>query len=443
MGSKAINERIALARVLNKVIAEGRSLDREFAVLSESMDPGARPRARATLSGTVRWYGYLEKLIAHMTGKSAVKLPALPRMILAAGLFQLWKMRIAPHAVVKETVDAVVVAGHPRLKGLTNALLRRYQREDEALHSALGVEPAVAAMPKWMVGQLRKDWPEAADEIIAASHERAPMWLRVNTALVDVEQYVEQLAAAFPEIDLQRSQIAVDGIMLGAPVDVARLPGWARGEVSVQDAAAQLTVEFVAPEPGQRILDACAAPGGKAAHVLERTRGQAKLTALDIDPHRLPRITETLARTGQQATVRAADAAAPDTWWDGEPFDRILVDAPCSASGVIRRHPDIKFTRRPKDLKKLAATQRGLLDALWPLLATGGRLIYTTCSVFAQENEHVLNEFIRAHSNATQKIQLPNASWEALMVPRGVGYQVLPGTEQFDGFFYGCIEKHQ
>ncbi len=436
-------QRAALAGVLKRIIVDGRSLDREFAELAETLEPNARPRARATLSGTVRWYGYLVLLVEQMTGKPAAKLPDVPRMLLVAALYQLWDMRIAPHAVVKETVDATVAAGHPRLKGLVNALLRRYQRESESLHATLDVEPALASMPVWWVDQLRKDWPNQVDEIITASQARAPMWLRVNAKHRSVEQYITELAEALPDLSATASHIASDAVLLDQPVDVHRLPLWDQGAISVQDAAAQLTVDFVAPRPGERILDACAAPGGKAAHMLERTGGDIDLTALDVDKARLQQVAATLERIGHTATLLEADASQPDTWWDGKRYDRILIDAPCSASGVIRRHPDIKFTRRPTDLAALARTQSDLLKSLWPLLATGGRMIYTTCSVFCAENDVVLNEFLREHSNATAKIQLPNAGWEALMVPRGVGYQVLPGTEQFDGFFYGCIEKRQ
>ncbi len=442
MKADPTRQRVELARMLLAVIDRGRSLDREFLHRASGWDTGSKARSRELLWGTVRWYGYLEQLIAFMTGRSVQKLPATTRALLALGLYQLWQMRTAEHAVIKQTVDAVAVAGQPRLKGLANALLRRFQREGDALRNEIDMEPSVAAMPDWIYEAIARDWPQAAPAILAASQARAPMWLRINRMRTDPKTYIERLQSELPTLEATATELVPDAVLLSAPTQVTALPGWETGDVSVQDAAAQLVAEFVDPAPGHRVLDACAAPGGKAAHLAERLGGDLDLTAIDVDGKRMQRVTETFERLGLAARLVTASALDTDAWWDGRAFDRILIDAPCSASGVMRRHPDIKFTRRPGDIAQLAETQSALLAALWPLLASGGRMIYTTCSIFEAENSAVLNEFVGKHSNAYTKNKLPNASWDALMVPRGVGYQVLPGTEKFDGFFYGCIEKH-
>ncbi len=262
------------------------------------------------------------------------------------------------------------------------------------------------------------------------------MWLRVNAKRVDRDDYLERLdgdARALPGVD--------SALRLDEPRPVGALPGFAEGDVSVQDAGAQLAAPWLLENGGERILDLCAAPGGKAAQLLELTVPKATLTAVEIDPDRATRVQETMERLGLSADLRIADATRVDDWWDGQPFDRILLDAPCSASGVIRRHPDIKHLRRPSDIGPLAALQRRLLDVAWRALAPGGRLLYVTCSVFREENELSVRRFLDDHDDANANLLLPNNNIQALMTACDHGFQVLPGSADLDGFYFACLDK--
>jgi 16S rRNA (cytosine967-C5)-methyltransferase len=317
--------------------------------------------------------------------------------------------------------------------GLVNALLRRFLRERADLDAKLDRDPATHwAHPRWLIDTIRRKWPDHADEILAANNREAALTLRVNLRRGTRAALLERLhaeaidATALAEVD--------SAIVLGDGGDVTRLPGYAEGAFSVQDAAAQRAVELLDVRDGQRVLDACAAPGGKAAHILERAT--VDLLALDRDALRLPRVHENLARLGLAARVVAADAGIPDTWWDGRAFDRILLDAPCTASGIIRRQPDIKLHRRSSDIAPLAATQLHLLSSLWPLLAGGGRLVYATCSILRAENQDVIAAFLAAHADAHAS-EVP----AAFGIAAGVGRQNLPGHGGMDGFFYALLEK--
>jgi 16S rRNA (cytosine967-C5)-methyltransferase len=284
-----------------------------------------------------------------------------------------------------------------------------------------------------MIDLVQKDHPENWQQILNANNERAPMTLRVNAGRQSRDVYLERLRAQ--QLDAQTLAPCEQALVLATPAPVGALPGFEHGDVSVQDAAAQLAAVFLDAQPGQRVLDACAAPGGKTAHLLERTPGLA-LLALDTDNLRTPLIETNLKRLGLQAELRVVDAAETGTWWDGRSFDRILLDVPCSASGVIRRHPDIKLRRQPADLLKLEQTQTRLLTALWPLLAPGGKLLYTTCSVFARENEDRIAAFLASQADAAE-VPLACAGAQS----RRHGLQVLPGTQTMDGFFYACLVK--
>jgi 16S rRNA (cytosine967-C5)-methyltransferase len=294
--------------------------------------------------------------------------------------------------------------------------------------------------PRWLIDAVRQDWPRQWQEVLAANNERAPMWLRVNTGHGATADYVERLAAM--EMTAEMLDAVPGAVRLDEAVGVDELPGFADGDVSVQDAAAQLaamlTLDGTTP---RRVLDACAAPGGKTGHLLELGGDTLVVVALDSDATRLDSVRGNLARLGRDATIIAADASKPEAWWDGDAFDAILLDAPCSASGVIRRHPDIKWLRRPADVAKLSRLQRALLDALWPLLAAGGRLVYATCSVLAAENDDVVTAFLDAHDDAIEVDVLPNNNIRDLMCRKACGYQILPGTAELDGFYYACLEK--
>ncbi|MDN5924849.1 MAG: 16S rRNA (cytosine(967)-C(5))-methyltransferase RsmB, partial [Xanthomonadales bacterium] len=320
--------------------------------------------------------------------------------------------------------------GRPRFAGLTNAVLRRWLRERETLNALLDVQPSTRwASPAWLLEAWQRDWPQ--QPLAEASNQVATPCLRVNRRHGSRDDYQARLTQA----GIESAAIAwlPDALLLSRHTDITRLPGFAKGDFSVQDGAAQCAADLVDARAGMRVLDACAAPGGKTAHLLERA--DIKLLALDSSALRLQRVAENLARLGLHADVRAGDAGVSD-WWDGQPFERILLDAPCSATGVIRRHPDIKLHRRADDIAPLAAQQRRLLNNLWPMLATGGRLIYATCSLLRAENEAVLDSFSAQAGDAKVATVSLGAGQAA-----GAGWQLLPGEDGVDGMFYAVLEK--
>lgn len=429
--------RAAAARVVHAVHRDGKSLDAALAAADARIAAADRPLLHHLCYETLRHHWQLRAQISSLLERPLAKRDAVIEDLLAVGLAQLEQSRIKPHAAVSLTVEAVRVLRKPKLAGLVNAVLRRSQRQaftaesDEACHNH----------PAWMLRRLRHDWPDQWRDIVAANNERAPMWLRVNAQQTQAQQYLEELRT---EQDPTPGEL-FDGldaaIRLAQPRPVDALPGFAAGRVSVQDAAAQLAAPWLLVGGASRILDACAAPGGKTGHLAELAPAHAELVAVDSDGERLSRVSDTLARIGAAATVLHGDASKPQDWWDGRPFDRILLDAPCSASGVIRRHPDIRLLRRDSDIASLGARQRSLLDALWGLLAPGGRLLYVTCSVFAAENDEVVAAFLAQQPDAHEEHVLPNNNIRALMQRKPVGGQILPGIRGMDGFYYACLTK--
>jgi 16S rRNA (cytosine967-C5)-methyltransferase len=348
------------------------------------------------------------------------------------GLHQLRSMRMPAHAAVAETVNAVGLLEAHWARGMVNAVLRRYQRERRALEDALPTDPVVRySHPEWLVDALRADWPRVWKKVLLEDNEHAPMTLRVNRRHGSATEYAQRLPGA--GLAGHRVPAAPDAVVLEEAAPVDQLPGFAEGHVSVQDASAQLAVELLDARDGQRVLDACAAPGGKAAHLLERCA--ADVVALDLDAQRLERVKETLARLKLAATVQAGDARVPSGWWDQRPFDRILLDAPCSGTGVIRRHPDIKFLRRRADIAKAAQLQLEMLHALFPLLAPGGVLVYSVCSTLAAEGRERVERFLERAPDARA---LPIAAdWGEA---HGPGRRLPPGGD-FDGFFYARLAR--
>jgi len=319
--------------------------------------------------------------------------------------------------------------------GLVNAVLRRYQRERAALDAAADADDEARYLhPRWLIERLRGEWPDDWRAVLDAGNVEPPMWLRVNLRRMTRDSYARLLAQ---ECDLSAttSPHAPAALRLGTPCDVQSLPGFDAGLVSVQDAAAQLAVPVLEPEPQARVLDACAAPGGKTAQILEQWP-DACVTAVDLDPERIERMRKNLLRLGLSGTVVCGDAAAPQVWWDGEPYDRILLDAPCTAAGVIRRHPDIKLVRRASDVPALARDQARLLDALWPMLAPGGRLVYVTCSMLHEEGADQVERMLARTADA-RRVPIAGTWGRAC----GPGRQVLPGEDGMDGFHYSCLEK--
>jgi 16S rRNA (cytosine967-C5)-methyltransferase len=428
------NTRAQAARILAKVIEEGQSLT---AVLERQDDDGRDAALlRELCYGVLRHVFSLSALTEQLLSKSLKAKDADVRCLIMVGLYQLIHLRVPDHAAINETVAATKTLKKPWAKGLINALLRRYQRESDSLLQKVG-DDARYEHPTWLLARLRADWPEDWRAIIEGNNARAPMTLRVNVARGDRDTYLADLKAN--DIDAQPIEDTGEALQLSSPAPVESLPGFAEGRVSVQDAAAQLAAGLLAAEPGQRILDACAAPGGKTAHILEGIAaqgGEADLLAIDNDERRMSRVAETLDRLELSAELCVADAADVEAWFEGEPFDRILLDAPCSATGVIRRHPDIKCLRRDTDIDALVAIQAGLLDRLWTVLKPGGRMLYATCSVLRAENVAQMEAFLSRQEDA--KEQPIEANWGHKQT---IGRQILPGEADKDGFYYALLEK--
>lgn len=428
--------RARAARVLAAVLGEGRSLK---AVLGAALPSVPDPRDRALLEaicfGALRNRRRYDHALSAWLAKPLAARDFPVHCLLLAGLAQLDALGLPAHAAVGATAEATRELGRAPLVGLVNALLRRASREPLPASN----DPAVATShPDWLVAALRADWPEDVDAVLAANNRPAPLWLRVNPGQLGIDRLLRSLRedglTASPHPSLP------DAARVDDPIAVERLPFWHTGALSVQDGAAQLAVHALAPGTDERVLDACAAPGGKTAQVAERIYGgRGELVALDIESRRLARVSETLARQGldiDRVHVAVADAAAVDAWWDGRPFDAILLDAPCSATGIIRRQPDIKWHRRADDIPALVAQQARLLEALWPLLRPGGRLLYATCSVLRDENERQMARFLAGHPEATA-VPLDARFGR----PSGAGRQRLPGEDGMDGFFYALLAK--
>ena len=423
--------RAAAARVLDAVLHGGRSLKAELAtVLPTIADPRDRALLEAIVFAALRMHARYAAALAQWMPKPPGRRDGALRALLYVGFAQLDALQLPAHAALASTVDAARVLGRAHQAGLVNALLRRAQRD------GLPEADASAAWPRWLLDRLQHDRPGQVEAIVRASAEAGPLWLRVNRRLATPEGVLARLAES--RIEAVQEPACPDGLRIDSPVPVSALPGFADGELSVQDGSAQLVADALAPAPGARVLDACAAPGGKAAHMLERDRA-LRLLALDMDARRLDRVRATLARLALDdgnVRLRAADAADVSTWWDGTPFDAILLDAPCSATGVVRRQPDILLHRRASDIDDLVALQARLLDAVWPTLAPGGTLLYATCSILRRENDAQVAAFLARTQDA--RLQPLDARFGE---DTGHGSQRLPGQDGMDGFFYARIRK--
>lgn len=407
------------AHAVDAVVHKGQNLNR---VLADQPAPG-RATVQDICYGSLREYALLAAL------RDALLTNPLKDSVIAAllvvALHQL-RVRIdATHTVVNEAVEAAA-ATQPWARGLVNGVLRNYLRRADALTAAVQTqETARWNHPQWWIDKLRAAYPEHWQAVLLAGNRHPPMTLRVNLRHGSTAAYLDLLRAA----GLAATQTGEFAVQLAQPVAIGQLPGFASGRVSVQDAGAQLAAPLLDLHDGQRVLDACAAPGGKSGHILELAK--VALTALDSDAGRLVRVRENLDRLGLDATLATGDAAQPDTWWDGQPFDRILADVPCSASGVVRRHPDIKWLRRPDDIARFAAQQAAMLPALWRCLARGGKLLYATCSIFPEENQRQVDAFLGQHGDAQQL---------ALAGEWADHGQLLP-NDRHDGFFYALLAK--
>lgn len=430
---KSSNARAMSALILTSLLAEQGSLSTLLKELPASRDESL---IREICFGSCRFYAELSFLVGELVNKPLRKKDADIANLLVIGLYQLRHLRIPEHAIVNETVAAATALGKSWAGPLVNAVLRNYLKRREALQQQLaGAGPEVRySHPAWLLARLQTDWPDCWEQILEANNQRPPMTLRVNLARIPRTAYLETLQAA--GIRARPGFLANSAVYLEKATSVENIPGFAAGLSSVQDEASQLIPPLLALEPGLRVLDACAAPGGKTSHILESEQSLTSLLALDSSASRLVGLEENLRRLGLTAEVCCGDASEPAAWWSGTRFDRILLDAPCSATGVIRRHPDIKLLRREKDLASLQARQISLLSALWPCLAPGGRLLYTTCSVLRLENDDVIAAFLE---------QKPDAKNAAITADWGVecrfGRQLLPDRQGSDGFYFCRLLK--
>jgi 16S rRNA (cytosine967-C5)-methyltransferase len=420
--------------VITKVLQNGQSLT---VALDNALKTVSVPQDKAFIQalcyGVCRYCHRLEFIMGQLLDKP-VKTPEVKALLLI-GLYQLCYMRVKSHAAVSETVHAA--QKQPWAKALINAVLRNYIRQRQAIDGQANREKQAAfSHPDWLIRRIEHDWPEQADAILTANNQSPPMIMRVNLTKTSRENYLDLLSKQ--NIPAQIAAYNKVGIVLENPLAINNLPHFDDGWLSVQDGAAQLAADLLDVQSGHRVLDVCAAPGGKTAHMLETHTGLMELVAIDIDESRMQRVRSNLQRLGLTATLVVADAAKPENWWDGKPFDRILLDAPCSATGVIRRHPDIKLLRRADDINALAATQQNLLNATWPLLKTGGMLLYSTCSVLKQENELQIKGFLASHPDA---LELTFDTQEGWGHSREHGKQILTGESAMDGFYYARIVK--
>lgn len=427
--------RAAAARVLEQVVDRGRSINDVLAVAQAAHhDPRDAALLQELCYGTLRWYYRLDGILGELLNKPLKASARELHCLLLAGLYQLEYMSLPDRVAVHETVQAVHALGAGWASGLANAVLRNFQRRREALLATVDNGAVTRyAYPEWLIERLRGDWPDDWPAILDAGNQRPPFTLRVNGRRLTRDEYIDRLA--HEGLDAAPVTHATHGLVLPRAAPVSTLPGFAGGDVSVQDGAAQLVAGLLQLQPGQRVLDACAAPGGKSAHLLESEPG-IELTAVDVDAERLRRVESNLQRLSLSATCVAGDASQPQHWSDGRPFDRILLDVPCSGSGVIRRHPDIKLLRRAADIDALAARQAALLDAVWPLLVPGGMLMYCTCSVLVAENSDQVAGFLARREDA---VEVPlDAGWGQA---RERGRQILPGENMMDGFYFACMRK--
>jgi len=424
------------ARAVASVIAQGRSSDVALAPFDAVAH---RAAVRAIALGTLRWYLRLAPAVDMLLSRPKGVAPEL-HALLVASAHQIEYSRNPPQPTVHTAVDAARFLKDERSTGLVNAVLRRFVRERAALLGRVDEKPAGrTAHPSWLIKRLRDAWPEQiCEKLLEANNVHPPMVLRLDVTRRGREDYLSELQAV--GVAAQAIAWMPTAIRLEQPLSLSSLPGFAEGLVSVQDAGAQLAAVILDARPGMRVLDACAAPGGKTGHLLEHTEGLAEVLAIDIDAQRLARVEENLRRLKRAARLVVADVRQPASFSDGRTFERILLDAPCSSTGVIRRHPDIKLLRRTDDIRSLATVQLEILRATFGLLSAGGRLLYCTCSVLPEENQGVVESFLATEPTARcvplQADLAPGA------LPAGPGLQLLPGAEAgTDGFYYACVEK--
>ncbi|AJJ81996.1 16S rRNA (cytosine(967)-C(5))-methyltransferase RsmB [Yersinia pestis] len=423
------NLRSIAAKAISQVLDQGQSLSAVLPELQKNISDKDRALLQELCFGTLRVLPQLEWCIQQLMARPMTGKQRVFHYLIMVGLYQLIYTRIPPHAALAETVEGATVLKRPQLKGLINGVLRQFQRQQVELLERAVNNDSHYLHPSWLLARIKQAYPAQWQQILDANNQRPPMWLRVNRQHHSRSEYLELLTQA--DINAEPHPIYRDAVRLITPCAVNHLPGFELGWVTVQDASAQGCVDLLDPQNGEQILDLCAAPGGKTTHILEAAP-KAHVLAVDIDEQRLSRVKENLQRLQLQAVVRVGDGRAPDTWCGDQQFDRILLDAPCSATGVIRRHPDIKWLRRDRDISELAQLQSEIIEAIWPKLKHGGVLVYATCSILPEENQQQIAAFLQRHPEA----QLTETGTTA-----APGKQNLPHPEDGDGFFYAKIIK--
>lgn len=437
--NSTLNSRFIALKICLTVIEDGRSLSQTLPEgLAQFQDRRERNFTQNLVLGTIRWQGRLEAIRSQLLKKKLKAKDEDINQLILLGLYQILYMETPEHAAVSETVAVVQKLKKPWAKALVNGILRNFLREQESLCAEADLKPAQRfAHPQWLFKALRKAYPDDWQAVMQANNEIAPLTLRVNSIQQSRDEFLEKLAendtAAFAH------STAPQGVQLENSTDITQLPTYEEGGFSVQDGAAQQAANILQPKPDERILDACAAPGGKTTHLLELSNNQAKVLALEVAPERIERLAENLYRLDLHADYEVGDASKPEEWWDQKPFDKILLDAPCSATGIIRRHPDIKQHRTAEDIEALVEIQAEILQALWPTLKPGGQLLYATCSVLPDENTLQMQRFIEQEPSA-KVIPLELEGSVTFETP---GNQYLPGSLGMDGFFYCLLEKEE
>jgi len=428
-----MNVRAIAAKVLNQVVEKGQSLSQAIPAIQQELSPKDKALVQMLCYGVLRTLPRLDFFCRSLMKKPLTGKQRELHFLILVGMYQLLYTRIPSHAAVGETVNGAKALKKPALKGMINGVLRNFLREQDTLIEKADQQPALLyCHPSWLVKRLQAAYGEQkAAQIMDDNNQQAPMWLRVNSRFHDRAQYLELLKAQDKAAEI--SEFNDNALCLEKACDVYQLPGFEQGWVSVQDGAAQLAAHYLDAQPNELVLDACSAPGGKTVHTLELQPELKQMVAVDFDDKRLLRVKDNLQRLNLQATVIHGDASKPDEWWSGEQFDRILCDAPCSATGVIRRHPDIRWLRRDSDINELVSLQQQILQALWQKLKPGGVLLYATCSILPDENDLQVDAFLAATPDAS----LIPLSQQGPMTSR----QILPNEQKMDGFYYAKLQK--
>ena len=439
INDKGVIVRVQSSLVLNQVIHGKHSLDRAIEQAHKDIEDNEKPLLANICYGTLRFYWELKAKIDQLLSQPLKKKDKIIENLLQSAIFQIDKTRIPDHAVVSQTVEASRKLNKGHFSSLINGILRTYLRSDRDIEKI--TEEIKFNHPNWMIEKIKQDWPLNWEQILKKNNDRAPMWLRVNQKKIETKKYLKQFLTDESKIEADNMQLNDYAICLKTPISVKYLPGFEEGYVSIQDGAAQLAVDVLLENKSGRILDACAAPGGKTAQLIENIDSTSTVTAIEIDSERAELINENLLRLGHSTEVIVDDASDIESWWDSIFFDLILLDAPCSSSGVIRRHPDIKHLRRKDDIYTFQKKQLKIISAIWKILAPKGRLLYVTCSIFKEENDEVMNQFLEKHDNVALQDLLLNNNILEKMIKTRYGYQLFPGTINTDGFYFSCLKK--